>query len=115
MAVVFLLLGAGDLFGVHPCPHHEGGAGHEEAQGHSAPSEHAHHGTPDTEAPAEHGGCTCQGACPTASAGFLPIAPRVEIGIPVEFLPLAVVRGQTSYLPRYLPFFLPYSQAPPIG
>ncbi|HEU4884639.1 MAG TPA: hypothetical protein VFT45_20455, partial [Longimicrobium sp.] len=80
-AALFLLSGAGDAFGAHPCPHHAAigapstvvspavdapAAAHEgHAEHHSAPA-----------APAEHDGhdaCTCvDGVCPV-SAGPAPL------------------------------------------
>lgn len=113
-ALLFLLSGAGDVLGAHPCAHHDA-----LAPGHAADAtgaHHAHHahdaGAP---APAEHDGapCSCAGTCSAAAGVAMPRAPETT------FAPPAVASAAPAYadharLPgRLLPYLLPYAQAPP--
>ena len=114
VAMLFLLNGAESAFGMHECPHHDlvvesgsaqatHGSTHDMAgmDGHSSP--HSDHSAP----------CTCQGACQMGSAAALPeiavVAPSATILIvEVPSLGAEVLRAR-----HHVPFFLPYSQAPP--
>lgn len=122
-AFVFLLSGAGDAFGAHPCPHHAAIAAPEWA----APDAHpaaadAHHGhaadASHSSAPAEHDGhaaCTCGGVCPV-STGPASLAARPAVQLPLVFAPAAPAArsAEAQALPsRFHPHFLPFAQAPP--
>jgi hypothetical protein len=114
-AVLFLLSGAGDAFGAHPCPHHTAIAAPQAA----AHDGHAAHGAHDPAAPAGHDGhdaCTCGGICPV-SAGPAPLAAPALVPVP-----LAVLRAATAAHPnesalpaRLLAYLLPFAQAPPLS
>lgn len=116
LAAVFLLLGTGEGFGRPHCPHHDGIPGAQAA----APTSmhmggHAATHAPEGHAPshAEHGACTCPGAClaggatplpaegPAFVAAWAPIQVREETPEPAEHLP-----GRTPYV-------LPFAHAPP--
>lgn len=120
-AVVFLLIGAGDVFGLHSCPHHENASpGHGQAAAeHDGTAHHsAHHGeeagTPAGGADHSGGPCICGGSCPAVSLAPLP-ATSISI---VEIFPAAVqpvgIRDRIAPRERFLPFFLPYANAPPL-
>lgn len=124
LAVVFLLIGAGGVFGLHSCPHHDGASsGHEQPAGeggaHHTPAGHDHahgegHETPADEGAHSGGPCICGGSCPAASLAPLP---GTSISI-VEILPASVqpagIRDSVAPRERFLPFFLPYANAPPL-
>jgi hypothetical protein len=117
-AALFLLSGAGDAFGAHPCPHHTAIAAPSAVASSAADAAHhahgQHHDPPAT--PAEHDGhdaCTCvDGVCPMGAAplpasgfGHLPLLARS---------PAPAARTDDARLPaRLLPHFLPFAQAPP--
>jgi hypothetical protein len=122
-AAVFLLSGAGDAFGAHPCPHHAaiGAPEHAAAQAHTASAadahhEHgAHHAAPDPSAGHDgHAACTCEGVCPV-SGGPAPLAAPVLIHLPLLAIAAApAARTSEAALPsRLVPHFLPFAQAPP--
>lgn len=116
MALVFLLSGAGETFGVHLCPQHDlvghtGGHGADSSDTglhqHDAPSEPS-----DSQTGHEH--CTCLGVCPTSAAADVPAAGASTIEVAFEIVPRVPVAPVDVVLPRLAPFFLPYSQAPPL-
>jgi hypothetical protein len=118
MAMVFLLLGAGDLFGVHPCPHHDLLAAHagehnaSHAPGTPEPPHEHEQAAPGEEA--THGPCTCQGACPSSTAAeALPAHVRPAMVESVVDTPRTGVRVRDVLLPRFTPFLLPYAHGPP--
>ncbi|HEX5869061.1 MAG TPA: hypothetical protein VFY65_01525 [Longimicrobium sp.] len=122
-AALFLLSGAGDAFGAHPCPHHAAipapspaaatEAGHASADAHHGHGEH--HPVPD--APAEHDShdaCTCGGVCPVG-AGTVPL-PASTLGHLSVLAPApapAARPGDATLPSRLVPHFLPFAQAPP--
>lgn len=120
MAVVFLLIGAGDLFGLHSCPHHDdSAAGHEMPAGEGASHHSAAGHDHGLSMPADEGGhtggpCICGGSCPAASLAPLP---GTSISI-VEIFPAAAqpvgIRDIVVARNFFLPFFLPYANAPPL-
>jgi hypothetical protein len=123
-AVLFLLSGAGDAFGAHPCPHHAAITAPHAPAAIAAPAAdatdaahraHAHHTPP--AAPAEHDGhdaCTCGGVCPV-SAGAVPLpAPGFGHLSLLARSPAPAARADDARLPaRRIPHFLPFAQAPP--
>lgn len=129
-AALFLLSGAGDAFGAHPCPHHAAiaapaafaapAASAADASVAHAPAD-AHHGhAADHSAPAgpaehdEHDACTCADVCPSgAGAAPLPRSRFSDLPVPVTS-PAPVARTDDATLPsRLLPHVLPFAQAPP--
>jgi hypothetical protein len=121
-AALFLLSGAGDAFGAHPCPHHAAIAAPAAFTGAvaDAPAD-AHHGHaahhPAPGAPAEHdghGACTCADVCPVG-AGAAPLPASSSAFLPVlATSPAPAARTGDATLPsRLLPHFLPFAQAPP--
>ena len=126
--LVFLFTWTGDVFGQHPCPHHSsvpGPAAHVSAEhgggmadvDHDAHAGHGgaampdgHHGSDPGQ---EHAVCTCLGSCPSAAGGALP--EDADAGLRVAPAWVRDVRPDAAHsvLPRLLPFFLPYAQAPP--
>lgn len=116
VTLLFLFTWTGEALGMHPCPHHDsvpGAMAHAMTMdgGHGASASH------DAPAPAEHGGhhaCTCQGSCPSAAGGALPA--RAEAAVRVAPASVAAApRGEAkTVVPRLVPFFLPYGQAPPL-
>jgi hypothetical protein len=126
-AALFLLSGAGDAFGAHPCPHHAAiaappafAASAVDASVADAAAD-AHHGHaahhPAPAGPAEHdghGACTCADVCPVG-AGAAPLPASRSTYLPVlATTPAAAARTDDATLPsRLLPHFLPFAQAPP--
>jgi hypothetical protein len=122
-AALFLLSGAGDAFGAHPCPHHAAIAAPASAGASAAdaPAAGAHHGHaehhPAPAAPAEHDGhdaCTCGGICPVGTgAAPLPESNPGRLSV-LTLTPAPAARPDDATLPsRLVPHFLPFSQAPP--
>jgi hypothetical protein len=121
MALVFLLSGAGELFAAHVCPQHDPivyeaiqGA----TEGHAAAHAHADHHRHDQPAsPAESDAgrehCTCLGVCPTSSLDGLPSEALQAVEVALDWVPVEHAVPADVVLPRFIPFFLPYSQAPP--
>lgn len=118
-AVLFLLSGAGDAFGAHPCPHHAAiTAPDYVAQAAAEHGGHAAHGAHGSDAPAEHDGhaaCTCGGVCPI-SAGPAPLDAPALVPVPLALLPAApTAHPDGTALPaRLLAHLLPFAQAPPL-
>ena len=107
LALLFLFAGAGDAWGVHHCPHHDGPP---PAAATGSGADH-HHGAAATDA--DHGPCTCVGRC---HAGVAPtIADHGAQGtLPVPPAPPAAARSpQTPLRVALTPFSLPWSNAPP--
>jgi hypothetical protein len=121
-AALFLLSGAGDAFGAHPCPHHAAIAAPASPAAPAVDAHaEAHHGHaehhPAPAAPAEHDrhdACTCGGICPV-SAGTAPLPESNPGHLPVLALsPAPAARWDDATLPsRLVPHFLPFAQAPP--
>ncbi len=113
-ALVFLLLGAGDLFGLRVCPHHNAGAGHGEA--HGAAEHHLHadaeHAAPMPEA--DHEPCNCAGFCPTAAGPSDPVSSGFSLPA-AETSTTAPVEDDTGVVLVPVAHLLPYAQAPPIA
>lgn len=128
-ALAFVLGTVDEGFGLHPCPHHDGGA-------HAAPaarSGHAgHHAAPAPDghndgataataaddlghAPADShdGPCTCGGACQAGPGVALPALAQPE---PAASIGPATAPRLPAGADRHRqrpPHFLPFSQAPP--
>lgn len=120
-AVLFLLSGAGDAFGAHPCPHHAAIA----APGYAvsaAADHHAqaadHHASHGSEAPEHdgHAACTCGGICPVAT-GPAPLAAPALVALPLALAdaPPAAHPDPTGLPARLLAHLLPFAQAPPLS
>ena len=122
-AALFLFSWGGEALGQHGCPHHSGVPGraaHAEdvSSGHAAhhPAESTAQAGRDGPVPApadSHQACTCQGTCPSAAGVALPAVAK-------DAVPLAVRQGRAPLgsapqiaASRWIPFFLPYGQAPP--
>ena len=119
MALVFLLTGAGELFAAHVCPQHDPIV-YQAIQGaaESHVADHAHHHQPDqpaspAEADGDHEHCTCLGVCPTGSPDVLPGEASQVVEVALDWVPVERAVPADAALPRFIPFFLPYSQAPP--
>lgn len=130
-ALVFLLTWTGDVFGQHPCPHHSSVPGaaahasmnHDGHADHAAPAEHAGHGDHGeaaasddhhgSESGQDHAVCTCLGSCPSAAGGALPADADAGLRVAPAWVRDVRPDAAQSVLPRLLPFFLPYAQAPP--
>jgi hypothetical protein len=123
-AALFLLSGAGDAFGAHPCSHHAAieapaafvSSSADAAAAAAAHHAHAEHHTPPA-APAEHDGhdaCTCADVCPVgASAAALPPSTPGHLSV-LAPSPAPAARTDDATLPaRLVPHFLPFAQAPP--
>jgi len=117
-AMVFLLSGAGEAFGLHACPLHDPASA---AHGHAGPegaeaagtSAHEHHGTSDAPEEAGHGPCTCKGACPTAGPGAVAVYTTVGFAVRIVAAPSVVVSSADLALPGITAFLVPNAQAPP--
>lgn len=142
-ALVFVLGTVDEGFGLHPCPHHDGGA-------HAAPADHAgHHPAPAASANAaagEHAGhhtsaavgphceqvsaattadpasapgdshdgpCTCGGACQAGPGIALPALPQSQPTTRSISAAEPVVPAATDLPRQRPPHFLPFSLAPP--
>lgn len=108
LAFLFLFAGAGDAWGVHHCPHHDGPPAAAATEDSGAVH---HHGAAAEDA--DHGPCTCVGRC---HAGVAPtIADHGAQGtLPVPPAPLETARSPKTPLRVALtPFSLPWSNAPP--
>ncbi len=106
-AALFFLAWGGEAVGVHPCPHH---TAIERAEG-----GHDHHGAPDTPDEPAHGGCTCVSGCPSMAGSLLPPPAGVRLQALVERIAPRAFPPVESSAPHVLPYFLPYSQGPPLG
>jgi len=125
LAAAFVLARVEEGAGALHCPHHDavpgGAVAADEPAGHGAP----HHGEaaadadlgeahPGHGADAEHGVCTCLGACQTASAVSLP-APSIAVVLlrlpqaPARPLPDAPLPARAVAQPHSIP----YATAPP--
>ena len=120
-AAFFLLSWGGEALGQHGCPHHSGVPGqaaHAEdaSQGHAehhAAAEDGHHAP--SPVPADgHQSCTCQGTCPSAAGVALPAAPKDGIPVAAERADASLGAAPQAAVALRIPFFLPYSQAPPL-
>ncbi|HEY7471646.1 MAG TPA: hypothetical protein VIE68_04785 [Gemmatimonadota bacterium] len=106
LALLFLFAGAGDAWGAHHCPHHDG----PRAAPTGAATDHGHGAPPHGE---DHGPCTCVGRC---HAGAAP-----SLGDPAEPAPLPVPPSPPFSSPApeppprvaLVPFAIPWSNAPP--
>ena len=104
-AVLLLLQSSSaDALGLHRCAHHDalpaGEAGHTHDHG-------------DEPAPDETGsGCTCVGTCSISTAAAVAGARSSVAGVAPLTALLPVPLAQ-AILPAAVPFFLPYSTAPP--
>jgi hypothetical protein len=109
---VLLLSGAAESLGLHACPHHTriGSTA-------AAPQAHHEHGDHRTPAPqhAEHEGCTCASGCPAPGATLLPAPGESLVASVVSAAAEPLVRRDETRPARSQPYFLPYSQAPPLG
>lgn len=113
-AVLFLLSGAGDAFGAHPCPHHGAIAAPDFAV---RGADHHGHAAHDPAAPAEHDGhdaCTCGGICPV-SGGPAPLAaPAIAFLLLAPPAAAPAAHPDPTGLPsRLAAHLLPFAQAPP--
>lgn len=117
LAATYMLAGAEHLLGVDPCPHHEGAfveAGiHVGDSAHT--SHHAHHaGAPDPGSESEdHGPCGCVGPCATPAPTAPPSETTLHVGDAPDHVESASTPDRDSGTPQFVPFFLPYSNAPP--
>ena len=116
-AALFLLAGAGDVLGAHPCAHHDG-LGHAEAAA-DAEARHGHaaHHAHDPGAPAAPGHdadpCSCPGTCSAAAGVALPQTSAVAFDPGVAAHVAAAPRDEAALPARLLPHLLPYALAPP--
>ena len=130
-AVLFLFSWTGDALGWHACPHHSSVPGpHARAVVEDAADHGAHGGhqaaAPDAASDAEHGGdshdsepggahgCTCTGTCPSAIGGAVPTVTDAGLRVAPASIRDARPDDSADVLPRLVPFFLPYGQAPPL-
>jgi hypothetical protein len=118
LALVFFLFSwTGEALGQHGCPHHDSVPG--KAAVAQSPA-HAHHGGAHAghHAPApEHAdthACTCQGSCPSVGAGAIPAADDAVLRVAPASVRQAAAPRVETIVPRLAPFFLPYSQGPPL-
>ena len=112
-ALAFVLGTAGEGFGLHPCPHHDGGASHSAA---ALPDAHAaHHSAATDHAPAEShdGPCTCGSACQAGTGAALPGGAQLEPTATIVFDEAASLPADVSVAIARPPYFLPFAQAPP--
>jgi len=120
LALLLVFVEAGELVSAHPCTLHDpalytAGMAHDDGSGHHAHGdEAAHHDESGHGAPEGHSvPCTCQGACVAPSAAALPEEASIVVdGVVTSVLPVTVTSGEV-FFPRLIPFFLPFSQAPP--
>ena len=108
-AALFFLAWGGEAVGMHPCAHHTAIS--------QAGAEHAHHhGAPETPEEPAHGGCTCVSGCPSMAGSLLPpLQAGVRLHALVERIAPRQFPPAQSSAPHLVPFFLPYSQGPPLG
>ena len=110
LALPLLLLStSADVFGPHPCAHHDGPV----APAAAPSSAHDHHQQSDSPPEEHEGACTCIGACVLS-----PSVPAVSSSVSTQ------LQTSTSRVPRLttdLPelalqprFLLPFSTAPPV-
>lgn len=123
-AIAFVLGTAGDGFGLHPCPHHDGGtaegseAGNETLSahhGHAAEAEVAHtseagHETPDQ---GHTGPCTCGSACQASAGVALPGGDFSQPTAEVVAAAAAAIVASDARVASRPPYFLPFALAPP--
>jgi hypothetical protein len=116
VAMLLLLVWAGDGLGLHACGHHDGPAGAPTGPEAEHPAGHDHHrpGEPGPDTHGTHeGACTCAGACPTAAGTPLASGRATPLGA-VEHPRPAPLPQVSGLLPsRHPPHFLPYALAPP--
>ena len=118
VAMLFLLSGAGDVLGAHPCPHHAaiGAPAHADAQAAHGEHGHAAH-DPAPAAPEGHDGhaaCTCAGVCPLGTGPAPLAAPAtLHLAILVATAAPAAPLDDPELPGRLVPHFLPFAQAPP--
>jgi hypothetical protein len=114
---LFLFTWTGEALGMHACPHHDAVAHGMPAGGAAAHAGH-HAAAPEHDAPGpEHGGrhaSTCQGTCPSASGGALPAAAGATVRVAPASVAAKAAPDAGSIVPRFVPFFLPYGQGPPL-
>ena len=110
-AVLFVMGGAGDLFGRHLCPHHDGPLAVQLAQADKLT--HAEgHAVPAHESDAH--GCTCVGSCASAPGVAIPTALVVLVGAEPGDV-LREVPAREARVPRKRPsYLLPWSNGPPV-
>ena len=113
-ALVLLLAGATDAYGLHRCAHHDSLPGAPEAstEGHGAGHDHGAR-TDGAQPGHEDAGCTCVGDC-AGSPGIesKPVASPVALHFAIR-----VVAGDTptdALRVAHSPHFLPFAQAPPL-
>ncbi len=136
-AFAFLATAGADAYGLHSCPHHDGVpasqhahasndavaghpgsdhlAGKAAAPGHGTAMGGAHEGAGNhpADSHADHGPCTCVGAC-SATAVSVPSEPaRVLVAAPPVGT-VAAVPGDAQTLPGIRAYILPWANAPPI-
>ncbi|HEX8906599.1 MAG TPA: hypothetical protein VF771_17240 [Longimicrobiaceae bacterium] len=117
--VLFLFTWTGEALGMHACPHHDSvSAPLRVAHGAMAHGGGHHAAQPSHDAPApEHGdrhACTCQGTCPSATGGALPVSAGTAVRVAPASVAAAPRADAGSIVPRLVPFFLPYGQGPPL-
>ena len=117
MALVFLLSGAGELFGAHVCPQHDPivyQATHGEDDGQAAAHRHHEHPASSGESQDGHEHCTCLGVCPTSAPAGVPAEVSLTVAETLDWVPVAPAATVEVVLPAFIPYFLPYAQAPPL-
>ena len=112
----FLVTWTEEALGAHGCAHHDAIPGraaamHSMAHG-AAHAEHGH-GAPAPAHGSRHA-CTCQGTCPSVAGGALPAAADAVLRVAPPSVAAAAAPRASRILPRLVPFFLPYGQAPPV-
>ncbi|MBV9774681.1 MAG: hypothetical protein JO040_12065 [Gemmatimonadetes bacterium] len=118
---MFLLLGSGEGFGRPHCPHHDGisvvhvpasaPAGAAMDMGGHGHDMSAHHGQAPSHA--EHGACTCVGACMGGGATPLPAEAPVFVASWAPPRVRSEMPEAAEHLPGRTPHVLPFAQAPP--
>jgi len=128
LALLLVLVEAGELFSAHPCAHHDPAlyaASVSAHAGHHGEVGDPEHGGADHGGP-EHGGarhgdsdegheapCTCLWACVSPTPAALPEEVSITVAAAIHQAPVVLITASDLPLPRLIPFFLPFSQAPP--
>lgn len=137
----FVAAGAGDVYGLHRCAHHDAAAdppvpaGHADERdasddGHPVPSRHAHPGHVATGAAqtgpvgvdhgqhdrhGEHGPCTCVGDCHAGAATPVALRPQSsEVVTPGPLRSAGITTGDEPFARIAVPYLLHQPNAPPL-
>lgn len=117
LALVFFLFSwTGEALGQHGCPHHDsvpGKVAASPAHGHHGGAHSGHHAPAAPEHADKHA-CTCNGSCPSAAAGALPVGDHAVLRVAPATVREASAQRIETIVPQLVPFFLPYAQGPPL-